>query len=71
VIGIDQGITLLSAENLRSDKVWRWYVGNADVTRALDAADLTEERIRRRACLTEPRTAVSGLELKDHRLTCC
>jgi hypothetical protein len=41
VIGIDQGITLMSAENLRSGKVWRWYVGNADVTRALDAADLT------------------------------
>ena len=28
VIGIDVGITLLSAENLRSGAVWRWFMGN-------------------------------------------
>ena len=30
-IGIDQGITLLSAENLRSGKVWQWFGRNERV----------------------------------------
>ena len=38
VIGIDLGITLLSAENLRSGRVWAWFMTNPAVTRALDAA---------------------------------
>jgi hypothetical protein len=36
VIGIDQGITLLSAENLRSGNVWRWFHRSPDVGRAMD-----------------------------------
>ncbi len=40
VIGIDLGITLLSAENLRSGNVWRWFMRNAEVTRALSLAGL-------------------------------
>lgn len=47
VIGIDLGITLLSAENLRSGNVWRWYMGNTEVARALDAVGLTKEGTRR------------------------
>jgi len=35
VIGIDIGITLLSAENLRSGNVWRWFMRNAEIRRAL------------------------------------
>ncbi len=35
VIGIDLGITLLSAENLRSGNVWRWFGGSDDVQRAM------------------------------------
>jgi len=40
VIGIDVGITLLSAENLRSGAVWRWTMGNPEIRRALDMADV-------------------------------
>ncbi len=40
VIGIDLGITLLSAENLRSGNVWRWFMRNAEMTRALQLAGL-------------------------------
>lgn len=35
VLGIDQGITLLSAENLRSGRVWRWFASSPDMQRAL------------------------------------
>jgi len=38
VIGIDLGITLLSAENLRSGNVWRWFMQSADVQRGLRLA---------------------------------
>ena len=33
VIGIDLGITLLSAENLRSGRVWTWFMKNREITR--------------------------------------
>ena len=36
VIGIDLGITLLSAENLRSGNVWRWFMRNKAVPRAMN-----------------------------------
>ena len=35
VVGINTGITLLSAENLRSGNVWRWFTHSADVQRAM------------------------------------
>jgi hypothetical protein len=34
VVGIDVGITLLSAENLRSGFVWRWFNRSPDILRA-------------------------------------
>ncbi len=40
VIGIDLGITLLSAENLRSGNVWRWFMHNNEIARALTLAGL-------------------------------
>ena len=40
VIGIDVGITLLSAENLRSGFVWKWFMKNPEVQRAMDLAGL-------------------------------
>lgn len=40
VIGIDVGITLLSAENLRSGNVWRWFMRNAEIKRALFQAKI-------------------------------
>lgn len=35
VIGLDQGITLLSAENLRDGFVWRYFMRNPEIPRAL------------------------------------
>ena len=41
VIGIDVGITLLSAENLRSGRVWRWFMQNAAIPAAMEKSGLT------------------------------
>lgn len=38
VVGIDTGITLLMAENLRTDFVWETFMRNANVSRALERA---------------------------------
>ena len=35
VIGIDLGITLLSAENLRTGRVWTWFMQNPEITSTL------------------------------------
>lgn len=35
VIGIDVGITLLSVENARAGSVWRWFMRNESISRAL------------------------------------
>jgi hypothetical protein len=40
VIGIDLGITLLSAENLRTGRVWDWFMRNEEVPRAMRWAGL-------------------------------
>ncbi len=40
VIGIDLGITLLSIENLRSGKVWFWFMQNDEIRRAMKRAEL-------------------------------
>jgi hypothetical protein len=40
VIGIDLGITLLSAENLRTGKVWRWFMKNVEIAEAMNRAGL-------------------------------
>ncbi len=43
VIGIAVGITLLSEENLRSQFVWRWFMRNREITRAMDRVKLRRE----------------------------
>ena len=43
VIGIDVGITLLSAENLRSGHVWKWFMANPEASRAMDLIGLQPE----------------------------
>ncbi len=43
VIGISVGITLLSAENLRTGSVWRWFMSHPDVSRAMEAIGLRPE----------------------------
>jgi hypothetical protein len=40
VIGIDAGITLLSAENLRTGRVWRWFMADPAPEHALDLVGL-------------------------------
>ena len=40
VIGIDVGITLLSAENLRSGNVWKCFMANPEATRAFELAGI-------------------------------
>ncbi|PWT91766.1 MAG: hypothetical protein C5B55_07570 [Blastocatellia bacterium] len=40
VIGIDLGITLLSAENARTESVWRWFMRNPEIPRALELVGL-------------------------------
>lgn len=40
VIGIDLGITLLSAENLRSGKPWFWFMQNKEIVEALEKIGL-------------------------------
>ena len=35
VIGINVGIILLSAENARTGNVWRWFMANAEIRRAM------------------------------------
>ena len=43
VIGIDLGITLLSAENLRTGRVWRWFMQNPEVPTAMERAGLERQ----------------------------
>ncbi|HEY2963629.1 MAG TPA: glucoamylase family protein [Pyrinomonadaceae bacterium] len=40
MIGINVGIILLSAENMRSGNVWRWFMRNREIPRALDRIGL-------------------------------
>ncbi len=46
VIGIDLGITLLSTENLRTGNVWRWFMRNPEIPRALRLVGLRPVRSR-------------------------
>ncbi len=41
VIGIDVGITLLAAENLRTGHVWRWFMANEEIANGLRRGGLT------------------------------
>jgi hypothetical protein len=58
-VGIDAGVTLLSAENLRTGRVWRWFMSNPEPGEALDAVGLTVTRATRELArvqsVTEPR----------------
>ena len=43
-IGIDLGITLLSAENMRSGNVWSWFMRNPEIPRAMRLIGLEKSR---------------------------
>lgn len=47
VIGINVGITLLSAENARSGGVWKWFMRNAEIPRAMRKVGLSRYRTGR------------------------
>ncbi|HEX5888380.1 MAG TPA: glucoamylase family protein [Pyrinomonadaceae bacterium] len=49
VIGINAGIILLSAENMRTGNVWRWFMQNREIPRALDRVGLRSRAPQRRA----------------------
>jgi hypothetical protein len=42
VVGIDVGITLLSAENLLTGSVWRWFMANEQAARAMQLIGFSE-----------------------------
>jgi len=44
VLGIDQGITLLSAENMRNGNVWRWFMRNGNIRGAMDRVGLVRSK---------------------------
>ena len=48
VIGIDVGITLLSVENLRTGNIWRWFMRNKEITRAMQLVGFRKARAGRR-----------------------
>jgi len=60
VIGINLGITLLSAENLRTGKVWRWFMANPEITTAMQRAGFAPATGRES---TPPRTDRAVYEL--------
>ncbi|GBC83326.1 hypothetical protein HRbin10_02473 [bacterium HR10] len=43
VIGISVGVTLLSAENLRTGRVWSWFMRNPEIARAMTLIGLRPE----------------------------
>ena len=47
VIGINVGIILLSAENMRTGNVWRWFMQNPEITRAMNKIGLLKYNKRR------------------------
>ena len=40
VLGIDVGITLLSAENYRNQSVWNWFMANTEAQQAFKLAGI-------------------------------
>jgi hypothetical protein len=59
VIGINAGIILLSAENMLTGDVWRWFMQNREIPRALDRIGLVRYR---KATTTRRRASVLRLD---------
>jgi len=53
VIGINVGIILLSAENMRTGNVWRWFMQNRQIPRAMQMVGL--HRYYKRIPVARPR----------------
>jgi hypothetical protein len=63
VIGIDLGITILSAENLRTGNVWRWFMRNKEIPRAMQLAGLRKTRRKSQGPATRKRASRKSSEL--------
>jgi len=48
VVGIDLGITLLSTENYRTGRVWRWFMQNPEIPAAMEKVGLERLRLKKR-----------------------
>lgn len=57
VIGINVGIILLSAENMRTGNVWRWFMLNRQILRALELVGLRRYNKRLPVVITRLRKA--------------
>jgi len=57
VIGIDLGITLLGAENGRTGNVWRWFMRNPEIPKAMELVELQKYSRQRRQTRTQLRKA--------------
>jgi len=47
VIGIDLGISILSAENLRTGRIWLWFMENAEIAKVINSQLPTSNSQRR------------------------
>jgi hypothetical protein len=65
VIGINVGIILLSAENMRSGSVWRWFMRNPELPRTLDRIGLRSQSPQRR--VKSPQAAERDTAGRDRR----
>jgi hypothetical protein len=43
-LGLDVGMTLLSAENLRSGNVWKWFMANPEPKKAMRLAGIDQSQ---------------------------
>ncbi len=73
VIGIDVGITLLSAENLRTGNVWRWFMRNREIGRALELVGLRKyngsKRARKVRAAASPASGEKSSDFSNHVLS--
>jgi hypothetical protein len=65
VIGINAGIILLSAENMRSGGAWRWFMQNREIPRALDRIGLRARAQQRQA--VSPRVTETDMAGRGRR----
>jgi hypothetical protein len=54
VIGINAGIILLSAENMRTGNIWRWFMQNTEIPQALDKCRLRKSNGSTSRTLVKP-----------------
>ena len=62
-IGINVGIILLSAENMRTGNVWRWFMRNLEIPRAMERIGL--RRYSKPARVAQPKREKSRLTIRS------